>query len=103
MIKRVIHFTLCHIQWPTKYWNSRGIFAPQKSRKYNNHDIIVSTPIKFGMHMSKICMYSKHNLSSNNIKKIITVTIVTCFPYEKMANDSSDNLSFYQLFQTSGV
>lgn len=38
--------------------------------------------------MSEISMYSKHFLSNNNIEKIITVTIVTCFPYVKMANDS---------------
>lgn len=50
--------------------------------------------IKFGMYMLKICMYSKYNLSSNNIKKIIIVIIVICFFYEKMVNDFSDNLLF---------
>lgn len=61
-------------------------------KENNQKNIIIMTlncehPL-FGMHMSEICMYSKHYLSNNNIEKIITVTIVTCFPYVKMANDS---------------
>lgn len=57
-----------------------------KKKSHNNHGIIVSTPNLACICQKDACTISINLAATlNNIKKNITVTIETCFPYVEMA------------------